>query len=574
MILPRSITPTERSNKEDKVTDEIKIKRGFRLGDLDAETDRELLSKCFIDNGELKLLMDVTRPESIVVGRTGAGKSALLIQIEERAQNFKKLDPNDISIRFLEHSDVIQFFESIGVNLDLFYKLLWRHIITVELLKIRYKLTSEQEGKGLLSRLQELVDRDPTKKQALAYFKEWGERFWLDTEEQLREVVSKVSKDLKVGVGAELNGVDVNLNGAKSLTEERKIQIVNKANRVVSQIQISKLSKILDLLEEKVFIDGQKQYYLLIDKLDEDWAETNTRYRFIRALIEEIKTFRKIKNIKIIIALRKDLLSIVFDKTRGSGFQEDKYESYFLPLIWEREGLRLVIEKRINEVYKRQYTKGDIHFDDVFPSPRKGGITAIDYMLDRTLLRPRDILQFVNECFTSAINSPRISWKAISSAESLYSQKRLKSLYEEWSGLYPALRITVEILREKSKIFTRSSIIETKNSIVDQLIEYPNDPCGKAVIDYCNSASKNVTDSDLGTVIISCLYRVGAIGVKISTKEPFKWTDHDQPILSKSQVLCINKIKVHKMLCKTLGIKESDLFDRILEPEKSPNKLN
>jgi len=551
------------------MTNEIVIRRGLRLGDLEAETDRELLNNCFIDNGELELLRDVTRPESIVVGRTGAGKSAMLIQIEDKEDNCKKLDPNDISIRFLEHSDVIQFFESIGVNLDLFYKLLWRHILTVELLKVRYKLSTEQESKGMLARLQEFVDRDPVKKEALAYFKEWGSRFWLDTEEQLREVVSKISKDLKTNIGSSLKGVNISLEGAKSLTEERKTEIVNKANRVVSQIQISKLAKILDLLEDKVFDDNQKKYYLLIDKLDEEWADTNTRYRFIRALIEEIKTFRKIKNVKIVIALRKDLLDIVLDKTRDAGFQQEKYESDFLPITWTREDLLELLQRRVKVVYRRQYTKNDVKFEDVFPSPRKGGgVTAIDYMLDRTLLRPRDILQFVNECFLAAINAPRVSWKAISKAESNYSEKRLKSLFEEWSGVFPALHETIEVLRGKTVTLTRSVITESINGVVDKLIEYPNDPCGSAVAEFCNSNSKSISESDVTASVISCLYRIGAIGVKVSTKEPFKWADYNHPTLSKNQILKINQIKIHKMLHKTLGINEDELFDKILSGDK------
>ncbi|WP_210330708.1 P-loop ATPase, Sll1717 family [Aliikangiella sp. G2MR2-5] len=534
------------------------------MGDLDAETDRELLKDCFIDNGELSLLMNVKAPESIVVGRTGAGKSAMLIQIEEKAEHHKMLDPNNISIRFLEYSDIIQFFDSIGVNLDLFYKLLWRHIITVEFLKMRYSLSSEKDSQGLLSRLQEFVDRDPVKKEALTYFKEWGEKFWLDTEEQLIEVVKKMSDELKSSVSSELIGVSLNLDGAKSLSEERKTEIVSKANRVVNQLQIRKLAKILDLLEEKVFVDEQKKYFLLIDRLDENWADTNTRYRFIKALIEEIKTFRKINNIKIIIALRKDLLDIVFDKTRDSGFQEDKNESYFLPLIWTRRDLFNLIQKRVSVVYKRQYTKKDVRFDDIFPSPRKGGgITAINYLLDRTLCRPRDALQFANECFIAALGSPRISWKAISQAESNYSNKRLRSLFEEWGSIFPGLTETVEVLRGKPAVFTRNAIAESLNDVVSKLIDYPNDPCGKAVIDYCKS--NNSTDTDVTFSIISCLYRVGAIGVKVSTKEPFKWADYSQSILSKSQILRINQIKIHKMLRKTLGVREKDLFDKLLE---------
>lgn len=86
----------------------------------------------------------------------------------------------------------------------------------------------------------------------------------------------------------------------------------------------------------------------MIDQLDEDWAETETRYRFIRALIEEIKSFRNLPQVKILVALRQDLLEIVFDRTRDAGFQEEKYEAYLLPLKWTENELEQLIEKRIN----------------------------------------------------------------------------------------------------------------------------------------------------------------------------------------------------------------------------------
>lgn len=200
----------------------ILIKRGLRIGDLEAETDKELLSACFVDNGDLDLLIDVDRPESIIVGRTGSGKSALLLQIQKYVDKSKMLDPNDISIRFLEHSDIIQFFESIGVKLDLFYRLLWRHILTVELLKLRYDLKSENDGRGILAKLASMVERDLIKKEALSYFREWGTKFWLDTDQQLREVTEKLGQELKAGFDTELQGVDISLIGARNLSTEKK----------------------------------------------------------------------------------------------------------------------------------------------------------------------------------------------------------------------------------------------------------------------------------------------------------------------------------------------------------------
>ncbi|WP_256669350.1 zeta toxin family protein [Pseudomonas sp. C2B4] len=88
----------------------LKITRNLKVGALDAEGDADLLNRCFVDNGYLNRLMDVDSPESIILGRTGSGKSALLYKIQSMAQKVVKLDPNDISVRFLEYSDIIQFF--------------------------------------------------------------------------------------------------------------------------------------------------------------------------------------------------------------------------------------------------------------------------------------------------------------------------------------------------------------------------------------------------------------------------------------------------------------------------------
>ena len=83
----------------------IKIKKGLKLGELDAEADADLLSSCFVDNGQLGALLDINSPASVVLGRTGAGKSALLYKVSLEVEHFSTLDPNDISIRFLEQND-------------------------------------------------------------------------------------------------------------------------------------------------------------------------------------------------------------------------------------------------------------------------------------------------------------------------------------------------------------------------------------------------------------------------------------------------------------------------------------
>jgi hypothetical protein len=400
------------------------------------------------------------------------------------------------------------------------------------------------------------VDRDSVKKRALEYFTEWGDSFWLETDEQLKELTTKFTKDIKAKLGTKYKNVDISLKGAKSLSEEVRSEIRSLATQVVSGIQIKRLNEVLDLLAEFAFYDRQKKYYILIDKLDEDWAETETRCRFIRALIEETKSLRRIPQVKIVTALRRDLLDLVFDKTRDSGFQEEKYEAYLVPIAWGKEDLKNLLSARVKEVYRREYTSSAVKFNDVFPSPQKGETgEALDYIIERTLFRPRDAIQFCNECFRVAADRPRISWRAIYAAEAHYSTKRLKSLREEWSEYYPALETTAEILRGIVIPFTRSALAGTRlEETAMELYELEDtDPCVIAAKNMYAPKSK-VTEAEVISRILMCLYHAGMIGIKISTLDTFVWSHIDQPRISKSEIKRANQIKVHKMFRHALEV--------------------
>ncbi|PAU71357.1 P-loop ATPase, Sll1717 family [Vreelandella alkaliphila] len=544
------------------MNNDIVIKKGIRLGELDAEADVGMLDYCFYDNGQIEDLLDVSSPRSIILGRTGSGKSALIYKISSEVEHSSILDPNDISVRFLEHSNIIQFFNELGVKLDLFYRILWRHLLTVELLKLRYNLRNESDNDSFLSRINEWAQRDTVKQRALSYFREWGDRFWLETDEQLRELTTKFTNDVKAKLGAKYAGVDISLEGAKHLSDEVKVEIRSLATQVVSAIQIKRLNEVLDLLADNAFEDKQKRYYVLIDKLDEDWAETETRCRFIRALIEETKALRKIPQVKIVTALRVDLLDLVFDRTRDSGFQEEKYDAYISKIIWTKNELKELLDSRVNEVYKRQYTSQGVHFSDIFPNTAKhGGGTAADYIIERTMLRPRDAIQFANECFLLAIGRPRISWRVLNAAESNYSQKRIKSLKEEWAEFYPCLESTIEIVRGLDNPFTRSSI---SNERLEGLAEDihdgdEKDPCVVVCRNLYAPGSK-VSHSEVLSKILISLYHVGVVGVKISTLDTYTWSHVDQPRLTNSEAKRVNSIKVHKMLRHALEIKDRKLL--------------
>ncbi|WP_312043773.1 P-loop ATPase, Sll1717 family [Erwinia sp.] len=536
---------------------QVKIKRSLTVGDLDAETDNEFLDTCFIDKGYLDDLLDVKNPCSIIVGRTGAGKSALLYKVSTSINNYQKIDPNDISVKFLEHSDIIQFMDKLGVNLDLFYKMLWRHILIIELVKLRYKIKNEEDNDSFFRGLIERFNRDEVKQKAILYFREWGDKFWLNTDEQLKQITRKLEEETKANLGIKYSGIDVSLNGASKLSDEQRTEITQRASQVVSSLQIKQLNEMLNMLAEYSFKDPQKSYYLLIDQLDEDWADTTTRCKFIRALIEEVKGFRKIKHVKILVALRKDLIDMVFDRTRGAGFQEEKYESYILQIQWSPDELIDLVEKRVRETFKKTYTKDQVKISDIFPEARKvaHGKTAMEYILERTLLRPRDILQFINETFKSGIDKDKITWTIIHEAEKNYSEKRLRSLKEEWGETYPSFEDTIEILRGRNSTFDFS---EFKNpqfeSVITKLSTKKNeDPCviiAKGYFEVTGSSQNEIVSA-----ILACLYKVGAIGVKLETNNSFLWSYRNKSAISAGEAERTSQLKIHKMLHKELDIK-------------------
>ena len=204
-----------------------------------------------------------------------------------------------------------------------------------------------------------------------------------------------------------------------------------------------------------------------------------------------------------------------------------------------------------------QYTNDNIYFEDIFPRPKKHtGEKSIDYLIDRTLLRPRDAIQFANECFGVAGGRERVSWNAIQEAEGDYSQKRLKSLIEEWGDLYPALETSIEILRGIITPFTRSLISDDQIEAISVELYNNNslDPCVKVVKDLYDNPAK-ASHADVLSALLLCLYRVGVIGIKISSTQPFLWSYLNRSRVTKSEVKRANQMKAHKMFTHTLEMK-------------------
>jgi len=239
--------PTARMNRS-----QFKFRRHDSIGTEGAEQDDEYLRECFVDTGDLAALQDMTSPRRIVVGRTGAGKTALLLHLSHLEARAAWLEPDQLALQYLENSTILRHLEELGVNLDLFYRLLWRHVFAVELIQLKYALRSEADQKSFFTRIRELFRGDRRKNDAMDYLLEWGEHFWKDTEYRIHEVTEKLEKDIKAELGAKLDVFEAGLGGSKSSSVEDKKEIVHRAQQVVNAVQIQKLSQIINILAQDV----------------------------------------------------------------------------------------------------------------------------------------------------------------------------------------------------------------------------------------------------------------------------------------------------------------------------------
>ncbi len=128
--------------------EEFVFSRHDDVGAAGAEDDSVFLQECFVDTGDIDILLDCNEPKRLLIGRTGAGKSALINEINNRCKNVIQLSPHSLSLNYIANNNIITFFESLGVNLSVFYSLLWKHIFVVELLKEKFDIKNESSQKN------------------------------------------------------------------------------------------------------------------------------------------------------------------------------------------------------------------------------------------------------------------------------------------------------------------------------------------------------------------------------------------------------------------------------------------
>jgi len=83
---------------------------------------------------------------------------------------------------------------------------------------------------------------------------------------------------------------------------------------------------------------------------------------------------------------------------------------------------------------------------------------SVDYILDRTQLRPRELLQFCKLCVEYYCEGKRIDECTILAAEEVFSEQKIKDLASEYRFQYPHLLDIFEVFRGRKSHFGKEEL--------------------------------------------------------------------------------------------------------------------
>ncbi|MEZ4938883.1 MAG: hypothetical protein R2799_14940, partial [Crocinitomicaceae bacterium] len=440
-------------------SNKFKIKKTHNIGSPDAETDDDLF-EVFVDIENLELILDTKSQKSILIGRTGSGKSAIIRYLKENCESIQGINPESMSLRFLSNSTILNYFKSLGINLNLFYKVLWKHVFVVELMKLYFDEADSQKKasifQGLIDKIQgSKVKKTAQKQRVVEYMKNWTDDFWNKTEYRIQKLEKTIQKEFANSMGMNLEALQLKISEGSSESEKILIEAKNKAESIIHATQANELMDIIEILKEDFFCDHQKKYFIVIDDLDKEWIGDEIRYDLIGSMIEVIKEFRQFKGVKIVISLRENLNEMVFSGIKNKGGQREKFKPMFSNIEWSEEELEILLDNRLKRLSENQ-----LNVKNAFYKSRRGKNTGIDYVLERTFHRPRDIISFVNHALENANNKEYFTSDILSKAEPSYSLDRFHALEDEWSENYGRLGKITEFLRGIQNGFKLKSLNE------------------------------------------------------------------------------------------------------------------
>lgn len=361
--------------------------KNIKIGETAAEYD-ENLNKYFLDTGVSDRILGgpSERGKYLILGRKGAGKSALYLHIKNRLEKEKKsvIESNNVNKEqrlYYTISDKMKEFKDLSVNE------VWKFVIYA---KIAEKLIKDDKiSQSSKVEIDKIFSYLRIKKN--------------------KSIFTKILQILNI-----LNPT-LEIPGVGSFSPD--FSAVND-NKYPYQI----FDEFEDLIKREI---SNHNVHVIIDRIDENWRGSENDKESVLGLVEATHSinvdpdFMKsyIYYPPVILFLRTDIRNSI----NSSNLNKISYES----IEWGEENLIKMIDKRIkaNDSYRTNW-------QDIFLDKDKNGKDmyvqnkrqSARHIYERTMNRPRDMIEFVNKALAIAVKKEheKITSQDIKDAEQGY----------------------------------------------------------------------------------------------------------------------------------------------------------
>lgn len=428
----------------------------IRLGSLAAERDNAL-REYFVQSPAYGRVR--SGEKSIIIGPRGSGKTAVLRMVADHARRsgaaVVELTPEDYSYELLRQTVLPEQAGAWGKKGR--YASAWRYLMYV----CAMRAVNARGGAIKAGAAGEIY----------AYLRD-------------RHAVHTNPVATLIGYLQRFDGITVGPVG-----------VTMRAGELDKLFQLDEIRGLLPALND---LCARHPVLIVVDELDKGWDGSEDARAFVSGLFQAANSINhRTPNVRIVMGLRRELYESIPELYEDAEKVRDTIEM----IRWDEVSLLDLIARRLAHFVPDLATLAPrAQWRQVFGARSAGdGRDSYDYVVDRTLLRPREVIGFCQSIVDAAVTMrmrtpfPEV---AMRTAERTYSQARVRDLASECRYQYPALQSVIETFRGKPYKFESGRLEEHLLDVSVGVL--PVDP---AAAPWCSGAEP----ADL----VDILWRVG-----------------------------------------------------------------
>jgi hypothetical protein len=374
--------------------------------------------------------------KTLIIGRKGSGKSAIcmmLARADDPALSVSVINPDEIS------GEEIRGFTLPGITAEQAKSMIWRYVLTMQTAKFVLTHATQAHRGGSWSSINSL------RKFLVAN----GELDDLGIHEKFWRVIERI----KSSISLEAFGVKV---AAEIAAPSPGIKVNNTLDAIDHHVKAA--------LADLACPRNHSRLLLLVDQLEKVWSNDADSDAMVTGLLLASKHIASTFDpVNCVVFLRSDIYDLL-------EFQDsDKFRGAEMRIDWRREALLDLVQVRAQISAGAQLSPEHL-WAGLFPE-KFGELSITDYIVSRTLMRPRDIIQFCNLCRDTAEKNGHFSiiHSDIAEAAVQYSSWKLQDLVNEYRVNYPYLGDLFVLFQSTGYVVSRDSLHRKLSTIAATL---------------------------------------------------------------------------------------------------------